>query len=127
MTSVPDCYTVPGLLHAHFKPIPGTFDDYIGLPKNNGYQSLHTCVYPVREISHKPVEFQVRTELMHLEAEHGTAAHWRYKNETGSAVHERHRAGLPKNHQRQSFPGCDGEGEWPCRRPGSTTKNPLPS
>ena len=85
--SVPECYTVLGLLHTHFKPIPGTFDDYIGLPKDNGYQSLHTCVYPVREISHKPIEFQVRTELMHMEAEHGRAAHWRYKTESASNGH----------------------------------------
>jgi (p)ppGpp synthase/HD superfamily hydrolase len=91
VTSVPECYTVLGLLHTHFKPIPGTFDDYIGLPKDNGYQSLHTCVYPVREISHKPIEFQVRTELMHIEAEHGTAAHWRYKNEVEAAVRDQHR------------------------------------
>jgi GTP pyrophosphokinase len=80
--SVPECYAVLGLLHAHFMPIPGTFDDYIGLPKQNGYQSLHTCIYPVREVSHKPIEFQIRTELMHKEAEHGAAAHWRYKSET---------------------------------------------
>jgi|WetSurMetagenome_2_1015567.scaffolds.fasta_scaffold42869_4 (p)ppGpp synthase/HD superfamily hydrolase len=81
VASVPECYTVLGLLHTHFKPISGTFDDYIGLPKDNGYQSLHTCVYPVRGISHKPIEFQVRTKLMHMEAEHGCAAHWLYKNE----------------------------------------------
>jgi GTP pyrophosphokinase len=81
VASVPECYTVLGLLHTHFKPIHGTFDDYIGLPKENGYQSLHTCVYPVREISHKPIEFQVRTKLMHMEAEYGSAAHWMYKNE----------------------------------------------
>jgi GTP pyrophosphokinase len=80
VASVPECYAVLGLLHTHFKPIPGTFDDYIGLPKDNGYQSLHTTVYPVREISHKPIELQVRTELMHKEAEHGKAAHWRYKD-----------------------------------------------
>lgn len=84
LSSVPECYDVLGLLHSHFKPIPGTFDDYIGLPKDNDYQSLHTCVYPVREISHKPIEFQVRTELMHMDAEHGAAAHWRYKNKTVS-------------------------------------------
>jgi GTP pyrophosphokinase len=94
---------VLGLLHAHFKPIPGTFDDYIGLPKDNGYQSLHTCVYPVREISHKPIEFQVRTELMHLEAEHGTAAHWRYKNEAAAAERNHHRTqwmeGLVRQHR----------------------------
>jgi len=81
VASVPECYTVLGILHTHFRPIPGTFDDHIGLPKDNGYQSLHTCVYPVREISHKPIEFQIRTELMHAEAEHGAAAHWRYKGE----------------------------------------------
>jgi (p)ppGpp synthase/HD superfamily hydrolase len=81
VASVPECYSVLGLLHTHFKPIPGTFDDYIGLPKDNGYQSLHTCVYPMREISHKPIEFQVRTKLMHKEAEHGAAAHWLYKNQ----------------------------------------------
>ena len=64
VASVPECYTVLGLLHAHFKPIPGTFDDYIGLPKDKGYPSLHTCVYPVREVSHKPIAFQMRTKLM---------------------------------------------------------------
>jgi (p)ppGpp synthase/HD superfamily hydrolase len=64
VASVPECFTVLGLLHAHFKPIPGTFDDYIGLPKDKGYPSLHTCVYPVREVSHKPIAFQMRTKLM---------------------------------------------------------------
>ncbi|MDD5205727.1 MAG: hypothetical protein PHS17_09910 [Desulfobacterales bacterium] len=90
--SVPDCYAVLGLLHSHFKPIPGTFDDYIGLPKDNGYQSLHTCVYPVREVSRKPIEFQIRTELMHAEAEHGTAAHWRYKSDAEVTERDRQRA-----------------------------------
>ncbi|MDY6832238.1 MAG: HD domain-containing protein [Thermodesulfobacteriota bacterium] len=103
VTAVPECYSVLGLLHTHFKPIPGTFDDYIGLPKDNGYQSLHTCVYPVREISHKAIEFQVRTELMHLEAEHGTAAHWRYKNEAAAAERNHHRTqwmeGLVRQHR----------------------------
>jgi GTP pyrophosphokinase len=80
--SVPDCYRVLGLLHAHFRPIPGTFDDYIGLPKENGYQSLHTCVYPVRHISAKPVELQIRTQAMHSEAEFGLAAHWLYKSQS---------------------------------------------
>ena len=78
-SSVTDCCQILGLLHTHYRPIPGTFDDYIGLPKDNGYQSLHTCVYPVRDMSDKPVEFQIRTELMHMEAEFGVAAHWRYK------------------------------------------------
>jgi GTP pyrophosphokinase len=79
--SVPDCYRVLGLLHTHFRPVPGTFNDYVGLPKDNGYQSLHTCVYPVHEISAKPIEFQIRTHAMHAEAEYGVAAHWLYKSE----------------------------------------------
>ncbi|MGD9144938.1 MAG: (p)ppGpp synthetase, partial [Anaerolineae bacterium] len=76
-----ECYTVLGLLHTHFRPIPGTFDDYIGLPKENGYRALHTCIYPVPDISYKPVEIQIRTERMHREALFGIAAHWRYKIE----------------------------------------------
>jgi len=84
--TVEECYAVLGLLHTHFRPIPGTFDDYIGLPKKNGYQSLHTCVYPVPGISHKAVEIQIRTELMHHEAQFGVAAHWRYKSEEQMAL-----------------------------------------
>ncbi|NDY73067.1 HD domain-containing protein [Desulfobacter hydrogenophilus] len=103
VASVPECYTILGLLHTHFRPIPGTFDDYIGLPKNNGYQSLHTCVYPVREISHKPIEFQVRTDLMHQEAEHGTAAHWRYKQDKTADLLDQQRTqwmgGLVRQHR----------------------------
>jgi (p)ppGpp synthase/HD superfamily hydrolase len=80
VSSVEECYAVLGLLHTHFRPVPGTFDDYIGFPKENGYQSLHTCVYPATDVSHKPVEFQIRTEAMHRVAEYGIAAHWRYKS-----------------------------------------------
>lgn len=79
--SVEECYAVLGMLHTRFRPIPGTFDDYIGFPKENGYQSLHTCVYPVPDASVKPVEFQIRTEVMHHQAEHGIAAHWLYKSQ----------------------------------------------
>lgn len=78
--SVGACYGVLDLLHTRFRPIPGAFDDYIGLPKANGYRSLHTCVYPVPDVSVKPVEFQIRTEEMHREAEYGVAAHWLYKD-----------------------------------------------
>jgi len=79
--SVEECYAVLGLLHTRVRPVPDTFDDYIGFPKEHRYQSLHTCVYPVPDISAKPVEFHVRTEAMHREAEYGVAAHCWYKNQ----------------------------------------------
>ena len=81
VSTLEECYIVLGLLHTHFRPIAGTFDDYIGLPKENGYRALHTCIYPVSDISYKPVEIQIRTEGMHHEALFGIAAHWRYKME----------------------------------------------
>jgi len=80
VSSVKECYQVLSLLHARFRPVPGMFDDYIRFPKENGYQSLHTCVYPVPDISRKLVEFQIRTVEMHHEAQFGTAAHWLYKD-----------------------------------------------
>jgi (p)ppGpp synthase/HD superfamily hydrolase len=74
--SIDDCYRVLGLVHTHFAYVPGTFHDYIGAPKTNGYRSLHTCVSAV---DHLTAEIQIRTLQMHREAEYGRAAHWRYK------------------------------------------------
>ncbi|MEM9043937.1 MAG: bifunctional (p)ppGpp synthetase/guanosine-3',5'-bis(diphosphate) 3'-pyrophosphohydrolase [Pseudomonadota bacterium] len=77
-----DCYRTLGVIHRHWRAVPGRFKDYVSSPKANGYRSIHTTVYGTRkgETTGMRIEMQIRTASMHAVAETGVAAHWAYKD-----------------------------------------------
>ena len=85
--TVPQCYLSLGIVHNLWRPIPSEFDDYIAAPKDNFYQSLHTALL---DKEGKTIEIQIRTREMHMNAEYGIAAHWRYKEGGRDGVRDPH-------------------------------------
>ena len=102
VNDVASCYSVLGLVHSHWQPVPGEFDDYISNPKPNLYRSLHTAV---RGVQGRVFEVQIRTHEMHEHAEFGVAAHWRYKEGGPHDSALEQRIGV----MRQLIEGADGE------------------
>lgn len=93
--STADCYAALGIIHKHFQPVPSRVKDFIATPKPNGYQSIHTTVF---DKDGKTFEVQIRTDLMHEEAERGVAAHWFYAESGKSDNLERARSWIKELH-----------------------------
>ena len=78
--TVEDCYRALGIIHAYMHPMNRKLKDYIGTPKENGYRSIHTVVYPLQGVTQLPIEIQIRTPAMHRDCEFGIASHGEYKD-----------------------------------------------
>lgn len=106
---VSECYRVLGIVHQLWSPIPGQFDDYIARPKESTYRSIHTTVL-IGNRQSQPCEIQIRTREMHIQAEHGIAAHWRYKENDRSSRSRNDRA--EKNAYEQKLEWLRGLLQW---------------
>ncbi|HLD07554.1 MAG TPA: HD domain-containing protein [Candidatus Peribacterales bacterium] len=99
---VPDvtaCYQALGVVHGAMHPMPGKLKDYIGAPKENGYRSIHTVVFPLPGVTEQPIEIQIRTEEMHKICEYGASAHGDYKAAKYALRHGNSRVNLFRNLQ----------------------------
>lgn len=105
--TVADCYSALGIIHGHWRPVPGKIKDYIAFPKPNGYQSIHTTVYTG---DGGALEIQLRTEAQHREAQYGIASHFSYKEVENNAP-QGGRGGL--DWVRQFFPKLSHAGSTP--------------
>ncbi len=92
-----DCYRALGILHGAMHAIPGKLKDYIGTPKENGYRSIHTVVFPLPGVSVLPLEIQIRTPQMHQDCEYGIASHTSYKDLTYALTSQSARSNLFRN------------------------------
>jgi GTP pyrophosphokinase len=101
-----DCYGALGLIHSLWKPMPGRFKDYVAMPKQNRYRSLHTTVIGPEG---RPLEIQVRTREMHEEAELGIAAHWLYKRQRSAKIQEEEWLAWVKQLVDSHAPGTDSD------------------
>lgn len=97
--NIDECYRTLGIIHSHMHPIAGKLKDYIGIPKENGYQSIHTVVYPLPGVTEQAIEIQIRSKEMQQLCEYGTASHGEYKNLNYSLKTSNAQIDLIKNFQ----------------------------